>query len=197
MIETPQGPRPIEDLRIGDLVVTKDHGPQALRWIGDIYLSALDLLLAPRLRPIRIRANAVRAGLPDRDLLLSPQHRILAQRGGREILVAAKYLLARQGIHADLPLGGVRYLHLLFDRHEILRVHGLWCESLLLRPAGVKALPEQMAQNLRNHLQQTAGTAKHHRPARRILPKAQAYRGNLILSGCDRPLDDKVTILPP
>lgn len=197
LIETPQGPRPIEDLRAGDLVMTKDHGPQALRWIGDTYLSALDLLLAPRLRPIRIRANAARAGLPHRDLLVSPQHRILAQRGGREMLVAAKYLLARQGIHADLPLDGIRYLHLLFDRHEILQVHGLWCESLLLRPAGLKALPARMAQNLRTHLQHRQAAAKHHRPARRILPKAQAYRGNLILSGSQGPIAGKVAAMPP
>lgn len=197
LIETPEGPRPIEDLQVGDLVLTKDHGPQALRWIGTTYLSALDLLLTPRLRPIRIRANAVRAGMPNRDLLLSPQHRLLARRGQREMLVAAKYLLARQGIHADLPLDGIHYLHLLFDRHEILQVQGLWCESLLLRPAGLKAMPEQMALDLQAHLQPWHGAAKHHRPARRILPKAQAYRGTLILSGTDPPVDVPFAAVAP
>lgn len=183
LIDTPQGARAIEDLRPGDLVQTKDHGPQPVRWIGHTALSALDLLLSPRLRPIRIRADAAGAGLPHQDLLVSPQHRILAKRGPREVLVAAKYLLAQQGIHADLPLGGISYLHLLFDRHEILRANGLWCESLLLRPAGIKALPAQMAQDLRGHLKRAQATFKSHRPARRILPKAQAYRGMLQLLG--------------
>lgn len=184
LIDTPLGERVIEELRLGDLVLTKDHGPQPLRWIGRTDLSALDLLLMPRLRPIRLRADAAGAGLPHQDLLVSPQHRILARRGARELLVAARYLLARQGIHADLPLKGVSYLHLLFDRHEILRANGIWCESLLLRPASIKALPAAMAQDLRRHLQQARGNPdRAQRPARRILPKAQAYRGMLQLLG--------------
>lgn len=197
LIDTPQGARPIEELRVGDLVLTKDHGPQPLRWIGRTDLSALDLLLSPRLRPIRLRADAAGAGLPHQDLLLSPQHRILARRGQREMLVAAKYLLGRQGIHADLPLNGVSYLHLLFDRHEILRAHGLWCESLLLRPSSRKTLPAGMAQDLRQHLAQARGGLAPHRPARHILPKAQAYRGKLQLLGDPLPLRQAMPAHPP
>lgn len=57
LIETPDGPVPVESLVPGDLVITRDHGPQPLRWIGGTRLSMLQLLRAPHLRPIRIRAG--------------------------------------------------------------------------------------------------------------------------------------------
>lgn len=71
------------------------------------------------------------AGIPDRDLLVSPQHRVLvrsaiAQRmfGSSEVLVAAKQLLQLPGISLAEDVAGVSYVHLLFDRHEIVVSNG-------------------------------------------------------------------------
>ncbi|HRO15213.1 MAG TPA: Hint domain-containing protein [Paracoccus sp. (in: a-proteobacteria)] len=103
-ILTARGQRPIERIAVGDLVVTADHGPQAVCWHGTRRLDAADLAAHPNLRHIRIRKGALGNRLPRRDLLVSPRHRMLvrsdiAQRlfGAAEVLVAARHLLALDG----------------------------------------------------------------------------------------------------
>lgn len=146
-IATPQGSRPVESLCPGDLVTTVDNGGQPLRWIGRRHLAAADLGRTPALCPIRITAGALGHGLPLRDLCVSPQHRILvaspiARRmsGADAVLVAARHLLALPGIAADPPDRAVTYVHMLFDRHEIVLSEGVATESLHTGPEAFKAL---------------------------------------------------------
>jgi len=127
---------PVETLRIGDRVLTRDHGYQTLRWVGRRDLAATALAAQPRLRPILIRRGALGRGLPERDMRLSPQHRILLTgaraellSGEPEVLSPALYFLGRSGIAQDRAAGGTSYLHLLFDRHEIILSDGVWTES--------------------------------------------------------------------
>jgi len=135
-IRTPTGLRRIETLKIGDLVLTRDHGPQPLRWIGRRFFTRGLLEANPHLRPIRIAAKAFGPERPLRDLLVSPQHRLLIGNpvlgllfGLDEALIAAKCLLGRRGICALLPDDGVEYIHLMFDHHELLDSNGLESES--------------------------------------------------------------------
>lgn len=136
-IDTPAGPRTVEALRPGDLVLTRDHGAQPLRWTGRVRLSPAELAAAPRFRPVRIAAGAFGPGLPERPLTVSPQHRMLVEGprcellfGAAEVLVAALHLAGQPGVAVDPAPGGVTYLHLMFDRHEIIRAEGAWTESL-------------------------------------------------------------------
>ncbi|MFI0396276.1 Hint domain-containing protein [Paracoccus jiaweipingae] len=147
LIDTPHGPVPIQDLRPGDLVLTRDNGPQPIRWVGGRLLDARALDLRPNLRPIRIRAGALGPGQPCRDLVVSPQHRILVQSSiaarmfdSPEVLIAAKHLCLLDGITPEAPPDGVHYLHILLDRHEVLRSNGAWTESLLTGPQALKSL---------------------------------------------------------
>lgn len=144
-IDTPEGPRAIETLRPGDLVLTR-NGAQPVRWIGARRLEASVLETAENLRPIRIAAGALGAGLPAADLLVSPQHRMLVRSkiaeqifGAREVLVAAKHLTALPGI-APAEVAEVTYLHILFDGHEILCANGAETESLYLGEQALLAL---------------------------------------------------------
>lgn len=141
LIETDTGARAIEDLSRGCLIRTRDHGLRAVRWVGSTRLDADRLDLQPNLRPVRISAGALGPGQPARDLVVSPQHRVLvrsaiAQRmfGQNEVLVAAKHLLGLPGIRVMNPSQGITYLHLLFDHHEIVRSDGAWTESLFTGP---------------------------------------------------------------
>jgi hypothetical protein len=95
-IMTPMGPTIIENLKVGDSVLTANRGPQAIRWIGKRQITLGELTKNPKLRPVRIMASALGLGLPKRDLLISPQHRMLAQSkiaermlGEAEVLVPA------------------------------------------------------------------------------------------------------------
>lgn len=156
LIATDCGPMPVEQLSVGSLVMTRDHGLQPIRWIGSRRLDQIDLTLAPRLRPIHIRAGALGGGLPARDLWVSPQHRMLvssaiARRmfGCSEVLVAARQLLALDGVAQDACLAEVEYFHLLFDAHEIILANGAPTESLYLGDQAMRALgPEARAEIL-------------------------------------------------
>lgn len=135
-ILTPFGPVPIESLREGDLVQTKDNGAQPVCWTGSRRMSGARLFTQPALRPIRLRAGAFGIGRPERDLLVSPGHRMLVK--GRaaqalfntpEVLVSARDLVNGDSIVQDLRVPEVTYVHLLLPRHEVLFAEGLETES--------------------------------------------------------------------
>lgn len=143
-IATPDGDVAVEDLAVGDEVLTADEGGRPVRWIGR---ADVDLSAAPQMRPVRIRAGALGGGLPDADLTVSPQHRILvksriAQRmfGTDEVLIAARQLLALDGIDLVEEIDRVSYVHFLFDRHQIVFSNGAPTESLFTGPEALKAV---------------------------------------------------------
>lgn len=141
LIETDRGPVAVERLAVGDRVLTKDTGYQVLRWIGRRDLTPAELAAAPQLRPVLIRAGAFGPAMPERDMRLSPQHRLLLTgartelfAGEDEVFAPALHFLGLPGVVRDAAPCGTSYLHLLFDRHEIVRSDGVWSESF--QPAG-------------------------------------------------------------
>ncbi|SPF80392.1 Ig-like domain-containing protein [Pseudoprimorskyibacter insulae] len=135
MIATPMGERKVEDLQPGDRVITRDNGIQTLAWVGRKDLGADDLARNPHLRPILIRKGALGNGLPETDLLVSPNHRVLVSNDKtalyfeeREVLVAAKHLTGLDGV-SEVDADGVGYIHVMFDRHEVILSNGAWTES--------------------------------------------------------------------
>ena len=145
-IATPAGDRRIETLARGDLVLTA-QGPQPIRWIGHRRLDGERLRADPHLAPIRIPAGALGPGRPARDLVVSPQHRILianrvAERmfGEASILVPAKDLLGYFGVSRIADPAGVEYWHLLLEGHHVLQSQGIWAESLYPGPEAMKGL---------------------------------------------------------
>ena len=135
LVETAMGLRRAEDLRAGDRVLTRDNGFQEIRWACASPLTASELSRRPNLRPVRIRAGALGGGLPERDMLVSPNHRMLISGpetalyfAEPEVLVAAKFLVNGTGV-TRVEVGAVNYIHFMFDRHEVVRADGAWSES--------------------------------------------------------------------
>jgi Ca2+-binding RTX toxin-like protein len=135
LIATDRGEVRVENLRLGDRVLTRDAGYQPIQWIGRRDLSAEELAAAPKLNPVRIAKGALGLNLPERDLVVSPQHRMLMTGtraellfGEHEVLVAAGHLTAVAGVRQEAP-AGLSYIHLMFDSHEIIRANGAWSES--------------------------------------------------------------------
>lgn len=136
MIETPHGPRPIETLREGDRVLTKDNGAEEICWIGSRHMSGARLFAMPKLRPVRFRPGALGIERPDQELLVSPGHRMLlrghaarALFNTSEVLVAARELINNSTVAVDHSLREVTYIHLLLPRHQILWANGVETES--------------------------------------------------------------------
>jgi hypothetical protein len=135
-IATPRGAVPVEELDVGDLVLTRDNGARPVRWIGKRRLSARQLASNPNLNPVVFRAGSLGQGLPARDLTVSPQHRMLVQSveaelhfGEHEVLVAARHFAGRPGIETVTDADEVIYVHMMFDQHEIVLSNGVWTES--------------------------------------------------------------------
>jgi len=135
-IDTPGGPRLIEELREGDRVSTKDNGAQEVQWVGSRRMSGARLFAMPRLRPVRISAGALGVERPDLELLVSPEHRMLIDGpvarelfNAHEVLVAAKDLINGTSITVDVNVTQVTYVHVLLPRHEVLRANGVETES--------------------------------------------------------------------
>ncbi len=154
-IATPTGSVTIENLNVGDLVITADNGLQAIRWIGKKHVSGARLQAHPDLRPIRIKAHAFGHNRPDRDLLVSPQHRMFLKSkqaqimfGEYEVLMTAKSLINDKTILMDHSATSVDYIHILFDRHELVQANGSWSESFHPGVVGLDAIEGRSKEEL-------------------------------------------------
>ena len=134
-IATPNGLKAVETLREGDRVVTRDNGIKRVTWAGSKVLTAENLREHDEWCPIIIRRGALGDGLPERDMKVSPNHRMLwtggkleRVSGESEALMPAKFLVGLPGIERAAPTS-VAYHHFMFEQHEIVLGDGAWSES--------------------------------------------------------------------
>ena len=134
-IDTPDGPRPIEAIGTGDLVVTRDHGVQPVLWRARRRVSPAEMAARPVLRPVELRAGAL-GNL--RALRLSAQHGLAC---GGALVRAAHLAEAAPDLARALPgRAAIVYHHLLLPAHALLRAEGIWAESLWPGPMACAAL---------------------------------------------------------
>ncbi len=143
---------PIEDLKIGDRVLTRDAGPQEIRWIGNTTLRAVG-----DYAPVVIKEGAL---FNTRDLVLSPDHRLfIYQRedrigaGRSEVLVKVRHLINGDTVYQQ-DGGFVDYFQILFDDHQIIYAEGIAAETFLVDARTRAALPADVTSG--NH-----GTSPH------------------------------------
>lgn len=164
LIRTQDGVRPIDMLNTGDMVWTRDAGPQPIRWIGHAVVPAHGAF-APVVFAPGALAN-------DAELVVSQEHRMLLggpnaelHFGEPNVLVAAKHLCDLPGV--SLREGGtIAYTHLMFDHHQIISANGILSESFFLSPhslagvdAGQRAELLALFPSLQAGLSQFGGTA--------------------------------------
>ncbi|HIP22314.1 MAG TPA: hypothetical protein EYG79_01790 [Rhodobacteraceae bacterium] len=147
LIDTAHGPRRIESLTPGDKIRTLDHGLQTLRWIGRRVVSTAEQIRHPALCPVEIEKSALGPQTPVRRTRVSPQHRLLLTHSTvstlfnqPHMLCAAISLVGQPGICQRSPGKPVEYVHILFDRHEVVFVDGHASESFFPSQDGLSAL---------------------------------------------------------
>ncbi|MFY9293510.1 MAG: Hint domain-containing protein [Methylorubrum rhodinum] len=123
-LATAGGPVAVEDLAVGDRVVTASGAERPVRWIGH---RALACRGRADWQPVRITAHAFGEGRPERDLLVSPGHALCVDVLG-EVLVPAGRLVNGTTL-ARMELESVTYWHVELDDHDILLAEGLPAES--------------------------------------------------------------------
>ncbi|NIY72563.1 Hint domain-containing protein [Marivivens donghaensis] len=134
--------RPIEDLKVGDRLLTRDDGAQQIRWVGQTTLRATG-----QFAPVLIRKGALNNA---NDLLLSPEHRLFVYQrqdqvgaGRAEVLVKVRHLINGDSV-VQQDGGYVDYFQLLFDDHQIIYAEGIAAESLMIDPRTRAALPNEI-----------------------------------------------------
>ncbi len=136
-IATPSGTMAVETLRPGDLVCTVDNGPQPLFWIGSRVTVGIGAAM-----PVQVAEGALGNACA---LLLSQQHRVLVPPAlglGPQTVAPVKGLVGLPGVDFA-PRPWVRYIHLMFERHELVFANGAQVESFLPGPQALKALSPQ------------------------------------------------------
>ena len=174
-IDTPDGPRAIEDLRVGDMVLTLDAGPQPIRWIGRRRAAGRGADA-----PVRFETGA--AG-NRRVLMVSPQHRMLVRghlcelyMGVPEALVPALHLVDGKQV-TQVPCDAVEYFHFVLDSHQIVFAEGAASESFFLGGDMANAIPELVAwaERLRR-----ANPAAWARARNSVRPHLRRHEGSLL-----------------
>lgn len=134
LIDTADGRKPVEALRAGDLVLTRDHGYMPLLWTGQRNLTVADMAAHPDYASVMLRAGSLGLNLPERYTRVSPAHRVLICGpraellfGEKEVLVPAHLLAGQPGIERDES--PVSYVHIMFASHQIVLGDGMWSES--------------------------------------------------------------------
>lgn len=171
LIATPEGVRPVESLRPGDRVMTRDSGIRELCWTGRKDLTPAMLEANAHLRPVLIRKDAFGPGLPDRDMMVSPDHRMLLVSqmaemlfGDREVLVPAKHLTGLEGVDRVGHAPGVSYVHVMCEQHEVILANGTWSESFQPGDEALRAVEEAQRDELYSlfpELAQAEGRARY------------------------------------
>jgi hypothetical protein len=181
-LATVRGEVAVENLREGDRVITRDNGIKTLAWAGKRDFTGPELASRPEFNPVHISKGALGNDMPKRDMVVSPNHRMVITSsiadvlfGEREVLVAAKHLTSLDGVD-QVATPAVQYIHLMFEQHEIVLANGAWTESFLpgdrsLNGIGVAQRCEIVA--LFPELETTVGM-DNYGPARRSLKMQEA-----------------------
>lgn len=137
---------PIEQLCIGDRVLTRDDGAQMVRWIGQSTVRA-----SGEFAPIVVTAGTLNNS---NDLTISPDHRLFVYQrtdqigaGQSELLVKARHLVNGNSVYVQTG-GFVDYFQILFDRHHIIYAEGIAAESMLVDSRTRPALPPKLQKEL-------------------------------------------------
>ena len=127
LIRTPSGEVAVEDLRIGDLVVTAGGEALPLKWIGRRSYRDWPAVGNADVQPILFKAGSLADRVPARDLYVSPEHAMFIDA----MLIPARHLVNGLSILKMTGLDSVDYFHLEFDRHVVIFAEGAMAESFV------------------------------------------------------------------
>lgn len=162
MIATDTGPVPVDWLRAGDKIQTRDHGFQPLLWVGQHVIARP---AQPAQQPVRIAAGTFGADMPARDTLFSPAVGVLLAGDELRMWFAEREMLARvDRLNPELPRaeGRETLYTLLLDQPEVIVADGMWVSSVEASNCYVELMPEGLRQALLPRL-----ASGHDMPARR------------------------------
>ncbi|KUP92456.1 Hint domain-containing protein [Tritonibacter horizontis] len=155
LIRTASGVRPVEQIRVGDLIQTADNGLKPVVWIGRRLLSAADLVKHPHLCPILVRPGGLIRNT--RPLRVSPQHRFIvapdmtsAPQQAAEPFLRARLLAELDPAHVQVDPSGAPlcYIHILTEDHQVIFAEDCATETFWPGPDALRGLSPEDGREL-------------------------------------------------
>lgn len=174
MVQTADGEMPVEWLRPGDRVVTRDNGFQTLRRIQRHSIDLADMRAMPDLCPVLVTSGSVDGLYPLDEMLVGGGTRIMLRSplaelhfGDNVVLARAAALVNGVSVQTVLPQRPMVLNQPVFDRPEVIFAGNGWmeCDPPVQTDAAAPLQSRYM------HLTD-AEAALVHRPVRRFLPDA-------------------------
>jgi hypothetical protein len=126
-ILTPSGETPVEQLAIGDLVITHSGEARPIVWIGRRSYQSRFASGNRSILPIRIAAGALADGIPRRDLYVWPKHALFLDG----VLIPAERLINGVSICQLEQVETIEYFHLELEAHDVILAEGAAAETFV------------------------------------------------------------------
>ncbi len=127
LISTDRGDVAVEDLVIGDHVVTAAGASRPIKWIGQRSYGGRFLIGRRDLLPVCFKAGSLGDALPRRDLLVSPKHAMFIDG----VLIPAEHLINGVSVVQLEQVDSVSYFHVELESHDVLLAEGAPSESFV------------------------------------------------------------------
>jgi len=181
-ILTQTGEVAVEHLKAGDMVLTRDRGFQPIRWIKSREVTRAEQLTDEKMRPVMFRAGSLGKNLPQSDLRVSRQHRMLISDwraqlmfDESEVLTAAVNLINGDSIYLQ-PAENVTYYHFMFDNHEMVMANGSWAESFLPTELSLRGLPDEAREEYEKLFPELLNNVRTAPKAARVIAEGKTAR---------------------
>lgn len=182
-LRTPCGPKRIENIRAGDLVVTRDEGLQPVRMIWKRVVGAAEIQADPALGPVRIGVRTVAPMMPQQELCIASGHRVLVPGWRLEgvadatacLVSASDIARASETAQTEKVPVEITYYNVIFDRHQVFCVNGLPVESFLPTVAALSGLAKDVVAGITDAFPELGRSPSAYPPAQYPVPEAPQY----------------------
>ena len=156
-VRTPCGPRRVEFVRKGDLIVTRDNGLQPVRMVWTRTVTAAEMAADPSLSPVVLKPRAIGPMMPQKELAVGRAHRLLIpgwrlqdEDDSTNCLVPARDVAGiNDNAFVEKQEADVTYYNLVFDEPQVFCANGLPIESFSPDCETISETPESVLQELR------------------------------------------------